>query len=147
MLGMIFCASPTSFADRNAVSATFIFKEDVRTFPVTDLCGVDYDVTETVNAVFHITDNLSTPNPVDHFTTTETGTVTLVPVDPSLPTYTGRVTFWAGGNTNPNSDGGTVTLNLRLTGSDGSTLRVHETFHFTVVNGDLVVFFDKITCD
>lgn len=140
--------SPTSSSAQNGKVATFTFtgKDVVFTFPV-EVCGVSYNVTETVNFVDHITDNLSTPNPIDHFTHTENGQVTLVPVDSSLPTYTGRVTFWVGGNSNPNTDGVTFTLNLQLEGSDGSTLKVHETFHLTVVDGNLVRQFDKITCN
>ena len=140
--------SPTSSSAQNGKVATFTFKgkDVVFTFPV-EVCGVFYNVTETVNFVDHITDNLSTPNPIDHFTHTENGRVTLVPINPSLPTYSGRVTFWTGGNSNPNTDGVTATLNLNLDGSDGSTLSVHETFHLTIVDGNLVRSFDKITCN
>jgi hypothetical protein len=140
--------SPTSSSAQNGKVATFTFKgkDVVFTFPA-DVCGAVYSVTETVNFVDHITDDLSTPNPLDHFTHTENGQVTLVPEDPSLPTYTGRVTFWVGGNSNPNSEGVTFTLNLNLEGSDGSSLKVHETFHLTIVDGNLVREFDKITCN
>jgi hypothetical protein len=140
--------SPTGSSAQNGKVATFTFtgKDVVFTFPA-EVCGVLYAVTETVNFVDHITDNLSTPNPIDHFTHTENGQVTLVPDNSSLPTYSGRVTFWVGGNSNPNTDGVTATLNLNLDGSDGSTLKVHETFHMTIVDGNLVRDFDKITCN
>jgi hypothetical protein len=62
-----------------------------------------------------------------HFTVTAQGTDTLVPADPSLPTYTGRFAFWDGDNVSQKTDIETFTQAEVLTGSDGSKLR------FTIV--------------
>ena len=57
-----------------------------------------------------------------HGTFTQTGTFVAVPLnDPSLPSYTGRVTIWGGFNANGTTVNGTFTFNVRATGSDGST--------------------------
>ena len=62
-----------------------------------------------------------------HFTVTAQGTDTLVPTDPSLPTYTGHFAFWDGDNVSQKTDIETFTQAEVLTGSDGSKLR------FTIV--------------
>jgi hypothetical protein len=62
-----------------------------------------------------------------HFTVTTQGTDTLVPSDPSLPTYTGHFVFWDGDNITHRIDISTFTEAVNLKGSDGSQL------HFAVV--------------
>ncbi len=62
-----------------------------------------------------------------HVTVTAQGTDTLVPTDPSLPTYTGHFVFWDGDNVSQKTDIETFTQAEVLTGSDGSKLR------FTIV--------------
>jgi hypothetical protein len=76
-----------------------------------------------------------------HFTVTAVGTDTLVPSDPSLPTFTGHFTFWEGDNISQKTDIETFTQSEILRGTDGSTLR------FTIVlqtaaapNGHVVSF-------
>ena len=57
-----------------------------------------------------------------HGTFTQTGTFVAVPLnDPSLPSYTGKVTIWGGFNANGTTVNGTFNFNVRATGSDGST--------------------------
>jgi hypothetical protein len=60
-----------------------------------------------------------------------TGDLTPPPLeDPSLPSYTGKVTIWGGFNANGATVNGTFTFNLRATGSDGSTINTHQVDHF-----------------
>ena len=64
---------------------------------------------------------------------TQTGTFVAVPLeDPSLPSYTGKVTIWGGFNANGTTVNGTFTFNLSATGSDGSTINTHQVDHFNV---------------
>jgi hypothetical protein len=72
------------------------------------------------------------PIPPYHITGTFTGTVTAVPEDPSLPTYTGHFTTWFGENSNQKTFNDTDTFTVILTGNDGSTVKFHDTFHVTV---------------
>jgi hypothetical protein len=66
-------------------------------------------------------------------TFTQTGKVVAVPLeDPSLPSYTGQVTIWGGFNANGTTANGTFTFNVRLVGSDGSTVTNHQVDHFNV---------------
>jgi hypothetical protein len=68
-----------------------------------------------------------------HATFTQTGTFVAVPLeDPSLPSYTGKVTLWGGFNQNGQTVNGTFTFNLGATGSDGSTINTHQVDHFNV---------------
>jgi hypothetical protein len=87
------------------------------------------------------------PIPPYHITGTFTGTVTVVPQDPSLPTFTGHFATWFGENSNQKTFNDTDTFTVILTGSDGSTLKFHETAHITVnANGEVTVEFDKPSC-
>ena len=83
-----------------------------------------------------------------HLTGTLVGTIDVVPFDPSLPTYTGRFTNWFGESASFNSDGDWVTLNIKLHGSDGSTISFNNVFQFHLSNGVLHVAFDteRIRC-
>jgi hypothetical protein len=109
-------------------------------------------ITTTENGVFHLTaaglDADGNPIPPYHVTGTFTGTFIAVPDDSSLPTYTGRFTQWFGENSN--SSGvliDTDTFHVIGRGSDGSTIKFHETFHVTVSSdGDVTVVFDKPRC-
>jgi hypothetical protein len=77
------------------------------------------------------TDPCSEEGPL--YTFTQTGTFSAVPLeDPSLPSFTGKVTIWGGFNQNGTTVNGTFTFNLHGTGSDGSTLSTHQTDHFNV---------------
>jgi hypothetical protein len=107
-------------------------------------------ITTVENGVLHITaaalDENGEPIPPYHITGTFTGTVTVVPQDPSLPTFTGHFTTWFGENSNQKTFNDTDTFTLILTGSDGSTLKFHDTFHVTFANGEVTVEFDKPNC-
>jgi hypothetical protein len=108
-------------------------------------------ITTVENGVVHITaaalDENGDPIPPYHITGTFTGTVTVVPQDPSLPTFTGHFTTWFGENSNQKTFNDTDTFTVILTGSDGSTLKFHDTFHVTVnAQGEVTVEFDKPSC-
>lgn len=102
----------------------------VDVIPTCDEDGAPYTITTTSNLVTHET--IFDDGRV-HATFTQTGTFSAVPLeDPSLPSYTGRVTIWGGFNQNGTTVNGTFTFNLRGTGSDGSTLSAHNLDHFNV---------------
>ena len=69
-----------------------------------------------------------------------------MPDDPGLPSYTGRVTVWFGGNVTSNNEGFWVTFRINGSGSDGSKLVLNavEQIHFS--NGELHVEFSKLNC-
>ncbi len=80
-------------------------------------------------------------------TFTETGKVTIV--DSNGVTYTGQITLWGNFNLNEKNTNFTFTLTLTLSGSDGSTITVHEVQHFALnANGVVTVDFDTmhLTC-
>jgi hypothetical protein len=60
--------------------------------------------------------------------------------------YTGHSTFWGNFNLNERNSNSTFTATIAVKGSDGSTIHVHETAHFTLnANGDITVTFDTVT--
>src|SRR2546421_3086414 len=111
-------------------------------------CGIGTaEVTFTMNGVFHITTITSGPGAGTSWaTSTMTGTTTLVPDNQSLPTYTGRLTEWFGDNNNLQNGTELFTGNLRLSGSDGSTLTIHGVEHTAVTASGVTISFLKLTC-
>jgi hypothetical protein len=108
-------------------------------------------ITTVENGVIHVTAAALGPNdeliPPYHITGTFTGTFTAVPQNPSLPTFTGHFTTWFGENSNQKTFNGTFTFTIIATGSDGSTLKFHETAHVTVnAQGEVTVEFDRPSC-
>ena len=92
--------------------------------------GPLYTITTTSNVVMHET---TFDDGRVHATFTQTGTFVAVPLeDPSLPSFTGRVTIWGGFNQNGTTVNGTFTFSLRGTGSDGSIVTIQLTDHFNV---------------
>jgi hypothetical protein len=60
--------------------------------------------------------------------------------------YTGHATFWGNFNLNERNSNSTFTETIAVKGSDGSTIHVHETAHFTLnANGVVTVEFDTIS--
>jgi hypothetical protein len=54
---------------------------------------------------------------------------------------------WFGENSNQKTFNGTFTFTVIATGSDGSTLKFHETAHITVnANDEVTVEFDRPSC-
>jgi hypothetical protein len=126
---------PTTFTDT---------VKQTDTFPSANPCTGDLGtLTITYNGVFHVTEFADGHY---HVTGTQTGTFDFDTADPTKPDYSGRVTVWFGENGNVNGFNGTFTLNGRATGTDGSTLRFHQTSHITIVGSDVVVQFDKLGC-
>jgi hypothetical protein len=77
-------------------------------------------------------------------TFTQTGKITLL--DSNNVTYTGHLTVWGNFNMNEQNSNNTFTLTVRLTGSDGSAITVHEVQHFALnANGVVTVNFDRMT--
>ena len=128
--GLLSLAAP-AFA-QPPTNTTTTEKGLVETFvdviPTCEEGGPPYTITLTSNLVVHET--VFDDGRV-HATFTQTGTFTAVPLeDPSLPSFTGKVTIWGGFNANGNTVNGTFTFNLRATGSDGSTVSINSVEHF-----------------
>jgi hypothetical protein len=101
--------------------------------------GPLYTVTTTTNNIDHVT---AFDDGRVHSTFTQTGTFVAVPLnDPSLPSFTGKLTIWGGFNDNGTSVNGTFTLNVRGTGSDGSSFSNHVTDHFNTTPTGAEFFF------
>ncbi|MGH3479201.1 MAG: hypothetical protein ACRDQD_20495 [Nocardioidaceae bacterium] len=64
-----------------------------------------------------------------HGTFTQTGKAVANPLNPALPSYTGRFTAWGGFNANTSTTASTFTFSLTLKGSDGSKITEHELEH------------------
>jgi hypothetical protein len=100
-------------------------------------------VTLTVNDVFHGTINKTG----SWFTGTLEGTFLIVPVDSSLPTFSGHFATWFGDENNLRNDVEHSTFNVHGTGSDGSTLSLHDNAQATMnANGVITVSFDHFFC-
>lgn len=100
----------------------------------------------TGNLVDHVT--AFTNSDEAWFTFTETGSVVATD-DGNQVTYTGHATAWGNGNFNERNQNSEFTLTIHLTGSDGSSISVHETTVFVDnANGTITVNFDKmnLTC-
>ncbi len=97
----------------------------------------------TYNGVLHFTVNKAG----DFWGTgTQTGTVVAVPLDSSLPTYTGHFTTWFGENDNLQNGTQTSTFSVHATGSDGSSLDFHEVEHISSSASGATISFDKLSC-
>jgi hypothetical protein len=142
-------AAPTaSAAGAGAVSFTQVFHHQVDTFsdvvPCTDAPAT---ITTTSNGALHVTSLTSGIGAGTFwFTITQTGTVTLVPDDPTQPTYTGHFTFWDGDNGNLKNGTETMTLEVRLFGSDGSVINGHLLEHVTITATGATFEFFKAVC-
>jgi hypothetical protein len=143
VVGVLLFPASSALAE-GAVTFTETWHNVTESFPDVNPCtGDPSTVTITYNGVGHVT---LLPNGTSHFTITQTGDVVFVPDDPSLLTYTGHFTNWAGFNSNNKNEAGTVTFTVHLTGSDGSTLKFHLTEHFNVSASGVVNAFSKPRC-
>src|ERR671911_2254313 len=116
------------------VTETTVLKNLVETFvdvvPTCEGGGPLYTITTTSNFIEHTT---TFDDGRIHATFTQTGTFVAVPLeDPSLPSYTGKVTIWGGFNQNNQVVNGTFTFNLHATGSGGARGSVNFSEHFNV---------------
>jgi hypothetical protein len=134
----------SSVASAQAATETITFRNVTETFQDVNPCtGDPVTLTITYNGVFSYTVD---PEGGLHVTGTVAGTFEAVPLDPSLPTYTGRFAQWFGESSSSNSDGDWVTFNIKGTGSDGSTLSLNAVLQFHFSNGVLRVEFEMLNC-
>jgi hypothetical protein len=108
-------------------------------------------ITTTENGVFHLTasaiDANGNPIPPFHLNGMVNGTFLAVPDDSSLPTYTGHFTSGFSANIHSGPYAETDTFHVIGNGSDGSTIKFHETLRVLVdADGNVTVVFDKATC-
>jgi opacity protein-like surface antigen len=161
LTGALFLGLTAGAAAAKPVTITFHEKNATETFKDVIPClgeePAPATITTTENGVFHVTaagiDDQGTPDPNDdtfippyHVTGTFTGTFVAVPDDSSLPTFTGHFTQWFGENANRKNFVTTFTFTVIGTGTDGSSLRFHETAHFSVTPGGATLEFDKPRC-
>jgi len=128
-----------------ATSTTTPFHGVTEEFQDVNPCtGDPASIQITYNGVFHFS---TAANGSEHVTGTQTGTFSLTPLDPTLPSYTGHFTMWFGGNLNSRTEGFWVTFNVKGTGSDGSTLSFNavEQLHISAT-GEVTVDFFKLNC-
>jgi hypothetical protein len=128
--GVLAFTVTAAYADGNgAQTFTQTFKNQTDQFVDFVPCR-DYQATITItyNGVLHFTVNKAG----DFWATgTMTGTATVVPLDPSNPSFTGHFTTWFGESDNKQNDVDHSTFTVHLAGSDGSTIRAHETAHLS----------------
>ena len=108
--------------------------------------GTTVDVASTTNFVNHIT--YFPASDESWFTFTEEDKVTAVDETTGV-VYTGHDTIWGNSNVNRQNQNSSFTNTLHLSGSDGSSIVLHEVAHFTMTpSGDVSVSFDKarLTC-
>lgn len=145
---LLFTLTSVSAAGAGTVTYTQTFKDVTQTFPYANPCtGAPGTATITFNGVMHIT-YLTAGQGAGTFwaTETQTGTATLAPDDPALPSYSGHFATWDGENNNLHNGAETAILEVHATGSDGSTLDFHEVQHFSISATGVTVSFDKPTC-
>lgn len=137
-------AAPALADGNGAQTQTITFKNATIDFgPGANPCsGATGDlVALSVNGVMH-----ETVNKAGDFwdTGTLTGTFQFTPDDATQPTYTGHGQSWFGDSDNNQNEVNHFTMNLQLTGTDGSTVTFHEAGHISSnANGVPIVVFDK----
>lgn len=155
VVGLLAAMGPASGHGGPAETFTVTFKDVTETFPDVNPCTGEpatIFVTEE-NGVLHMTQH---PDGHFHLTGTFTGRFTLVPEDPSEPTYTGRFTIWFGENHNERMSNATFTFSAHGKGSDGSALKFSTVAHITAATidfstdpptiTDVKVEFEKARC-
>lgn len=145
VMGTLLFSATIAFAGGNgATSFTQTFHNATDTFvDVIPCLGVPGTITLTYNGVFHVTVNKAG----DLWATgTETGSLIAVPLDTSLPTYTGHFTAWFGTSDNNQNSVDHSTFSIRATGSDGSTITFHDTAHMSTNANGVILSFDKPSC-
>ena len=102
-------------------------------------------VPEAANEVFHLT--FFTAPGADEFwmTGTDEGTATITPDTPGGGSASGHFISWFGESSNNQNDVQHSTNTFNLTGSDGTHVVMHETFHLSTSATGVTVGFDKST--
>jgi hypothetical protein len=141
-----FTAAAASADGNGAQTTTQHFKNATNTFVDFVPCrSFRATITITYNGVLHFTVNKAG----DFWATgTMTGTVRAVPLNPRNPSFTGKFTSWFGTSDNKQNGVDHSTFTTHATGSDGSTIKFHDTAHLsTNASGNgLTVSFDKARC-
>jgi hypothetical protein len=149
--GLLFAFAASAFADGagtihfaqdfDHVTQTFVPPNPMASNPCT---GVPGTLTLTYSGFFHVTVNKAG----DEWDTGNMhGDFAFAPTDQTQPSYTGNFVSWFGDSFNRNNGVLHFILNLHGTGSDGSTLDFHMTFHIsTNADGTITVMFDKASC-
>jgi hypothetical protein len=146
----VLVAAPTaSAAGAGAVGFTQVFHNQVDTFnDVVPCTNTPATITTTSNGALHVTSLTSGIGAGTFwFTITQTGSVTIVPDDPTKPTYTGHFTFWDGDNGNLKNGTETFILEVRLFGSDGTVINGHLLEHATISATGATLEFSKAVCN
>jgi len=144
--GLVVTSAAASADGNGAQTTTQHFKNATDTFVDFVPCrSFRATITITFNGVLHFTVNKAG----DFWATgTMTGTARAVPLNPRNPSFTGHFTIWFGTSDNKQNGVDHSTFTVHLTGSDGSTIKSHETVHLsTNASGNgLTVSFDKLRC-
>jgi hypothetical protein len=145
LLGML--GAPAAFAGGNgAVTFTQHDRDVVDVSSDVNPCTGDTGtLTMTYSDVFHGTINKTG----SWFTGTLQGTIEFVPDNPAAVTYSGHFAAWFGDENNLRNDVEHSTFNAHLTGTDGTTVGVHDNAQATMnANGVITVSFDHalISC-
>ena len=133
------CRPGTAKPVTETVTAKGVVETFVDVVPTCEGGGPLYTVTTTTNVISHDT---AFDDGRSHETFTQTGTFVAAPLeDPSLPSYSGKLTIWGGFNANGSTVNGTFTFNIRGTGSDGSSFSNHSVDHFNTTPDGTEYFF------
>jgi hypothetical protein len=146
VLGLLVALVSPMAAFAQAETTTIHFSGTESSADVNRCTGVPSTLTRTFKGVTVMTE---LPNGTSHATTTMTATSTLVPDDPSQPSYTGKSTFRMGENVNSKTFNFTFTARINLLGSDGSRITDHVVVHVTInANGTATVEFEnaRLSC-
>jgi hypothetical protein len=141
-------AASAGAAGAGAVSFTEHLNNEVlfSDHDVNPCTGATGTVTGTAKTgVFHMT---TLANGTFHLTGTAQGTITFVPDNPADASASGHFASWFGENGNLQNGAATSTFNAVLSGSDGSRVGVHDTFHMSTSASGGSLTFDKphLTC-
>jgi hypothetical protein len=144
----VMAIGPAAFAGTQPETFTEHEQDFTDTFTETAFCinGSEEEVVVSIveNGVYHAT---FWNDELNHITGTFVGTFVADPVDPALPTYTGRYTVWFGENQNQNVDNTTFTFRLNGSAADGSKVAFGAMHHVTaesIVAHDLDLILDGV---
>jgi len=142
-----FAASPNGQTVTETQNVHGVFFEPEATNPCNgDTFNGGQGIQFTGNLVNHVT--FFTNSDEVWATFTETGKISGTD-DGTGATYTGHATAWGNFNMNERNQNSAFTLTIHATGSDGSSITVHENTVFVLnANGTVTVNFDKfsLTC-
>jgi hypothetical protein len=136
-------AAPAAFAGGNGAVTFTQHDHDVVDVssdfnPCTGDSGI---VIMTYDDIFHGTINKTG----SWFTGTLHGSIEFVPDNPAAVTYSGHLAAWFGDENNLRNDVEHSTFNAHLTGTDGTTVGVHDNTQATLnANGVVTVSFDHM---